>query len=260
MTLQKTWYIIHGNSFQIMFICYKGKIIMSKIRNIVVAMAIIGIINLPVCASSYEYVTVSPSSNEANNVHENVGNSLNNKTLQTSVEKTSTFVNEKADEKEVSSEKYLSYTTQFEDFSNKRLNKKYSKAIVSIKNISNKPLKFVWSQTNNDITANTAYNNTIYIATIGSQCVAFIGGLTIIGVPFAIYGATEMVKNKNAKLLNEINSYVKSGNANWNAILQPNESMSLHFIKSKTQTDPILFKTRFTGNNDNFYTELNVKL
>lgn len=229
---------------------------MSKIRNIVVAMAIIGIINLPVCASSYEYVTVSPSNNEANATVESVGNAINNTTLKTSVTKKMSL----NDEKNVSSEKYLSYTTQLEDFTNKRINKKYSKAVVTIKNISNEPLKFVWSQQNNDVTGQTVYENSLYYATIGSQCVAFIGGATIIGTPFAIYGATEMVKNKNAKLLNEINSYVKAGSVNWNAILQPNESMSLHFIKSKTQTDPILFKTRFTGNNDNFYTELNVKL
>lgn len=89
---------------------------MSKIRNIVVAMAIIGIINLPVCASSYEYVTVSPSNNEANATVESVGN------------------------------------------------------------------------------------------------------------------------------------------------LQPNETMTVNLFKAKNQIEPITFKTRFTGNNDNFYTELNVKL
>lgn len=81
---------------------------MSKIRNIVVAMAIIGIINLPVCASSYEYVTVSPSNNEANATVESVGNSINNTTLKTSVTKKMSL----NDEKNVSSEKYLSYTTQ----------------------------------------------------------------------------------------------------------------------------------------------------
>jgi len=229
---------------------------MSKIRNIVVAMAIIGIINLPVCASSYEYVTVSPSNNEANATVESVGNSINNTTLKTSVTKKMSL----NDEKNVSPEKYLSYTTRLEDFTNKRINKKYSKAVVTIKNISNEPLKFVWSQQNNDVTGQTVYENSLYYATIGSQCVAFIGGATIIGTPFAIYGATEMVKNKNAKLLNEINSYVKAGSVNWNAILQPNETMTVHFIKSKTQLEPIMLKTRFTGNNDKFYVEANIKI
>lgn len=229
---------------------------MSKIRNIVVAMAIIGVIILPVYASSYEYVTVSPSNNEANATVESVGNSINNTTLKTSVTKKMSL----NDEKNVSSEKYLSYTTQLEDFTNKRINKKYSKAVVTIKNISNEPLKFVWSQQNNDVTGQTVYENSLYYATIGSQCVAFIGGATIIGTPFAIYGATEMVKNKNAKLLNEINSYVKTGSVNWNAILQPNETMTVNLFKAKNQIEPITFKTRFTGNNDNFYTELNVKL
>ena len=259
MTLQKTWYIIHGNGLQIMFICCKGEIIMSKIRNIVVGMAIMGVINLPVCASSYEYVTVSPSSNEAGTTIESVGNPVNN-TLKTTVTKKMALNEEKAIQSNVSPEKYLSYTTQLEDFTNKRINKKYSKAVVTIKNISSEPLKFVWSQQNNDVTGQTVYENSLYYATIGSQCVAFVGGLTIIGVPFAIYGATEMVKNKNAKLLNEINSYVKAGCVNWNAILQPNETMTVNLFKAKNQIEPITFKTRFTGNNDNFYTELNVKL
>lgn len=260
MTLQKTWYIIHDNGLQIMFICCKGEIIMSKIRNIVVSMAIMGIINLPVCASSYEYVTVSPSSNEAGTTIESVGNSVSNTTLKTTVTKKTALNEEKAIQSNVSPEKYLSYTTQLEEFTNKRINKKYSKAVVTIKNISNEPLKFVWSQQNNDVTGQTVYENSLYYATIGSQCVAFIGGATIIGTPFAIYGATEMVKNKNAKLLNEINSYVKAGSVNWNAILQPNETMTVNLFKAKNQIEPITFKTRFTGNNDNFYTELNVKL
>lgn len=232
---------------------------MSKIRNIVVGMAIMGVINLPVCASSYEYVTVSPSSNEAGTTIESVGNPVNN-TLKTTVTKKMALNEEKAIQSNVSPEKYLSYTTQLEDFTNKRINKKYSKAVVTIKNISSEPLKFVWSQQNNDVTGQTVYENSLYYATIGSQCVAFVGGLTIIGVPFAIYGATEMVKNKNAKLLNEINSYVKAGCVNWNAILQPNETMTVNLFKAKNQIEPITFKTRFTGNNDNFYTELNVKL
>lgn len=233
---------------------------MSKIRNIVVGMAIMGVINLPVCASSYEYVTVYPSSNEVGTTIESVGNPVNNTTLKTTVTKKTALNEEKTIQSNVSPEKYLSYTTQLEDFTNKRINKKYSKAVVTIKNISSEPLKFVWSQQNNDVTGQTFYENSLYYATIGSQCVAFVGGLTIIGVPFAIYGATEMVKNKNAKLLNEINSYVKAGCVNWNAILQPNETMTVNLFKAKNQIEPITFKTRFTGNNDNFYTELNVKL
>ena len=233
---------------------------MLKIKHIVVSMAIMGIINLPVCASSYEYVTVSPSNNEANATVESVENSVNNTTLKTSVTKKMSLNDEKAIQSNFSPEKYLSYSMHLEEFTNKRINKKYSKAIITVKNISSEPLKLVWSQSNNDVNAQTVYDNTRYTATIGSQCVAFIGGATIIGTPFAIYGATEMVRNKNAKLLNELNSYVKSGNVNWNAILQPNETMTVHFIKSKTQLEPIMLKTRFTGNNDKFYVEANIKI
>lgn len=260
MTLQKTCYIIHGNGLQVIFICYKGEIIMSKIRNIVVGMAIMGVIILPVYASSYEYVTVSPSNNEACATIENVGNSVNNPTLKTTVTKKISLNDEKAIQSNISPEKYLSYSMHLEEFTNKRINKKYSKAIITVKNISSEPLKLVWSQANNDVNAQTVFDNTRYTATIGSQCVAFIGGATIIGTPFAIYGATEMVRNKNAKLLNELNSYVKSGNVNWNAILQPNEKMTVHFIKSKTQLEPITLKTRFTGNNDKLYVESNIKI
>lgn len=240
--------------------CCAGENIMLKNKRIVVLMVVIGVLNLPVCAWSYEYVTLSPNSNDANNIQENIGNSSSNRTLESFVEKRASFIVEKPNKEMVPPEKYLSYSTRIDDFSNKRLKKKYSKAIINIKNISDKPLKLEWSQTNNDISSNTAYNNTLYIATIGSQWVAFIGGATIIGTPFAIYAATEMVKNKNAELLNEINSYSKAGVVNWNAILQPNESMNLHFIKSKTQVEPVTFKSRFTGDNDKFYTELNVNL
>lgn len=240
--------------------CCAEENIMLKNKRIVVLMVVIGVLNLPVCAWSYEYVTLSPNSNDANNIQENIGNSSSNRTLESFVEKRASFIVEKPNKEMVPPEKYLSYSTRIDDFSNKRLKKKYSKAIINIKNISDKPLKLEWSQTNNDISSNTAYNNTLYIATIGSQWVAFIGGATIIGTPFAIYAATEMVKNKNAELLNEINSYSKAGVVNWNAILQPNESMNLHFIKSKTQVEPVTFKSRFTGDNDKFYTELNVNL
>ena len=80
---------------------------MSKIRNIVVGMAIMGVINLPVCASSYEYVTVSPSINEAGTTIESVGNPVNN-TLKTTVTKKMALNEEKAIQSNVSPEKYLS--------------------------------------------------------------------------------------------------------------------------------------------------------
>ena len=68
---------------------------MSKIRNIVVGMAIMSVINLPVCASSYAYVTVSPSSNEVGTTIENVVNSVNNTTSNTKSKKKMSLNDEK---------------------------------------------------------------------------------------------------------------------------------------------------------------------
>ena len=45
---------------------------MLKNKRIVVLMVVIGVLNLPVCAGSYEYVTLSPNSNDANNIQENI--------------------------------------------------------------------------------------------------------------------------------------------------------------------------------------------
>ena len=99
--------------------------------------------------------------------------------------------------------KYLSYTTKIEPFNTKRINKNYQKKIIEIQNISSIPMKFIWSQEKNYISAQQVYSSTQYITTLGSQVVAFLGGATIIGVPFALHGAVEMVNHKNALLLEE---------------------------------------------------------
>lgn len=154
------------------------------------------------------------------------------------------------------SDKYLNYSVHSESFDNPRINKKFTKEIFSVTNISNIPLKLEWSQQENDVTAQNVYDVTQHITTAGSQCVAFLGGLTIIGTPFAINGAVKMVQNKNEKLLNEINSYVKSGSINWNYILQPNETINAHLIKQNTSTQPIVLKMRFIGNNGKIIDEI----
>ena len=105
----------------------------------------------------------------------------------------------------------------------------------------------VWSQNYNDISAQEVYDNTYYSTTVGSQCVAFIGGLTIIGIPFAVHGATEMVKHKNALLLEDINRYVLDGTLKWEYIVKPDETIKLHLIEKKNQSNPAYIKLRFVS-------------
>ena len=49
--------------FRICLFCYAEENIMLKNKRTVVLMVVIGVLNLPVCAGSYEYVTLSPNSN-----------------------------------------------------------------------------------------------------------------------------------------------------------------------------------------------------
>ena len=146
----------------------------------------------------------------------------------------------------VADSKYLNYKIKTDNFKLKRINKKYQKRIIEVSNISSTPLKLVWSQNYNDIPAQEAYDSSVYYTTIGSQCVAFAGGLTIIGIPFAIHGAAEMVKHKNGLLLDEINRYVIDGTVKWEYIVKPNETIKIHLIEKRLQVNPAYIKLRFT--------------
>lgn len=73
--------------FRICLFCYAEENIMLKNKRTVVLMVVIGVLNLPVCAGSYEYVTLSPNSNDANNIQENIGNSSSNRTMESFVKK-----------------------------------------------------------------------------------------------------------------------------------------------------------------------------
>ena len=142
--------------------------------------------------------------------------------------------------------KYLNYKIKTDDFKMKRINKKYQKRIIEVSNISSTSLKLVWSQNYNDVSGEEAYNSTYYATTIGSQCVAFVGGLTIIGIPFAVHGATEMVKHKNELLLDEINRYVIDGTIKWEYVVKPNETIKINLIEKRLQPSPAYIKLRFT--------------
>ena len=152
--------------------------------------------------------------------------------------------------------KYLSYTTKTDKFNMKRIDKKYKKRIINVKNISTIPLKLTWSQNYNDISGQEVYDNTYYMTTIGSQCVAFLGGLTIIGIPFAIHGATEMVKHKNALLLEDINRYVLDGTYKWEYIVKPDETIEIHLIEKRIQPNQAYIKLRFENTEDKIIEEI----
>lgn len=155
--------------------------------------------------------------------------------------------------------KYFNYKIKTDDFKMKRINKKYQKRIIEVSNISSESLKLVWSQTYNDVPAQEAYDSSVYYTTIGSQCVAFAGGLTIIGIPFAIHGATEMVKHKNELLLDEINRYVIDGTINWEYIVKPNETIKIHLIEKRLQVNPAYIKLRFTTTDGEIAEEIDCK-